>query len=176
MSFYCRVFRTTFLNDFQRESAESFLSPKVAAEDYKRGLISRITFNTSQNQRVEIYLWPDRETADKTWREFGEPLSHKVRETGARMERFEGYVDNFDVNPSTDFNSLITEFETKQANKKLPAGKSGTQTVVSVDWEASGLAGEMIKLEFGSLSEQDTGADSTSALGTVLSRFFIKGV
>ena len=113
MSFYCRVFRTTFLNDFQRESAESFLSPKVAAEDYKRGLISRITFNISDNQRVEIYLWPNRETADKTWKEFGEPLSHKIRETGARMERFEGYVDNFDLNPATDFNSLVTEFETK---------------------------------------------------------------
>jgi hypothetical protein len=59
---------------------------------------------------------------------------------------------------------------------KLPAGQLATQTFVSVDWEASGLAGEMIKLEFGSLSEQDTVADSTSALGTVLSRFFIKGV
>ena len=113
MSFYCRVFRTTFVKDFQRESAESFLSPKVAAEDYKRGLISRITFNISDNQRVEIYLWPDRETADKTWKEFGEPLSHKIRETGARMEHFEGYVDTFDLNPATDFNSLVTEFETK---------------------------------------------------------------
>ena len=112
MSFYCRVFRTTFLNDFQRESAASFLSPKVAAEDYKRGLITRITFDISANQRVEIYLWPDRETADKTWQEFGEPLSHKLRETGARMERFEGYVDNFDINPVTDFKALITEFET----------------------------------------------------------------
>ena len=110
--FFCRVFRTTFLNDFQRESAASFLSPKVAAEDYKRGLITRITFDISANQRVEIYLWPDRETADKTWQEFGEPLSHKLRETGARMERFEGYVDNFDINPATDFKALITEFET----------------------------------------------------------------
>ena len=100
--------------DFQCESAESFLSLKVAAEDYKQGLIFRITCNISADQRVEINLQPDRETADKTWKEFGEPLSHKIKETGARMERFEGYVDNFDLNPATDFKSLVTEFETKQ--------------------------------------------------------------
>ena len=66
MSFYCRVFRTNFLNDFQHESAESFLSLKMTAEDYKGGFISRLTSNVLDDQRVEIYLWPDRETADKT--------------------------------------------------------------------------------------------------------------
>ena len=80
---------------------------------------------------MEIYLWPNRETADKTWQEFGEPLSHKLRETGARMERFEGYVDNFDINPETDFKELITEFETvRRGNTPLPIKRAGHEGAV----------------------------------------------
>ena len=65
MSYHCRTVKFTFVSEFAKKSFISQLSALVNQTDLDRGMIQRIFFDTSENQIVQIFVWPNKETADQ---------------------------------------------------------------------------------------------------------------
>ena len=99
MSYYCRTVKFTFISEFAKKSFISQLNSSVNAIDFERGLIQRIFFDTSENQIVQIFVWPDKSTADKRMKEIGNDLLQNLRESNVKIERFEGIISEFSINP-----------------------------------------------------------------------------
>ena len=76
------------------------MNSSVNAIDFERGLIQRIFFDTSENQIVQIFVWPDKSTADKRMKEIGNDLLQNLRESNVKIERFEGIISEFSINPN----------------------------------------------------------------------------
>ena len=75
------------------------MNSSVNATDFERGLIQRIFFDTSENQIVQIFVWPDKSSADKRMKEIGDDLLQNLRESNVKIERFEGIISEFSINP-----------------------------------------------------------------------------
>ena len=75
------------------------MNSSVNAIDFERGLIQRIFFDTSENQIVQIFVWPDKGSADKRMKEIGDDLLQNLRESNVKIERFEGIISEFSINP-----------------------------------------------------------------------------
>ena len=99
MSYYCRTVKFTFISEFAKKSFISQLNSSVNAIDFERGLIQRIFFDTSENQIVQIFVWPDKSSADKRMKEIGDDLLQNLRESNVKIERFEGIISEFSINP-----------------------------------------------------------------------------
>ena len=99
MSYYCRTVKFTFISEFAKKSFISQLNSYVNAIDFERGLIQRIFFDTSENQIVQIFVWPDKSSADKRMKEIGDDLLQNLRESNVKIERFEGIISEFSINP-----------------------------------------------------------------------------
>ena len=99
MSYYCRAVKFTFISEFAKKSFISQLNSSVNAIDFERGLIQRIFFDTSENQIVQIFVWPDKSSADKRMKEIGDDLLQNLRESNVKIERFEGIISEFSINP-----------------------------------------------------------------------------
>ena len=104
MSYYCRTVKFTFISEFAKKSFISQLNSSVNAIDFERGLIQRIFFDTSENQIVQIFVWPDKSSADKRMKEIGDDLLQNLRESNVKIERFEGIISEFSINPK-DFSN-----------------------------------------------------------------------
>ena len=100
MSYYCRTVKFTFISEFAKKSFISQLNSSVNDVDFERGLIQRIFFDTSENQIVQIFVWPDKFSADKRMKEIGDDLLQNLREANVKIERFEGLISEFSINPS----------------------------------------------------------------------------
>ena len=100
MSYHCRTVKFTFVSEFAKKSFISQLNASVNQTDFDRGLIQRIFFDTAENQIVQIFVWPDREVADKRMREIGDDLLRNLKESNVKIERFEGTISEFAINPS----------------------------------------------------------------------------
>ena len=99
MSYYCRTVKFTFISEFAKKSFISQLNSSVNAIDFERGLIQRIFFDTSENLIVQIFVWPDKSSADKRMKEIGDDLLQNLRESNVKIERFEGIISEFSINP-----------------------------------------------------------------------------
>ena len=99
MSYYCRTVKFIFISEFAKKSFISQLNSSVNAIDFERGLIQRIFFDTSENQIVQIFVWPDKSSADKRMKEIGDDLLQNLRESNVKIERFEGIISEFSINP-----------------------------------------------------------------------------
>ena len=99
MSYYCRTVKFTFISEFAKKSFISQLNSSVNAIDFERGLIQRIFFDTSENQIVQIFVWPDKSSADKRMKEIGDDLLQNLRESNVKIERFEGIISEGSINP-----------------------------------------------------------------------------
>ena len=100
MSYYCRTVKFTFISEFAKKSFISQLNSSVNDVDFERGLIQRIFFDTSENQIVQIFVWPDKFSADKRMKEIGDDLLQNLREANVKIERFEGLISEFSLNPN----------------------------------------------------------------------------
>ena len=85
MSYYCRTVKFTFISEFAKKSFISQLNSSVNAIDFERGLIQRIFFDTSENQIVQIFVWPDKSSADKRMKEIGDDLLQNLRESNVKI-------------------------------------------------------------------------------------------
>ena len=106
MSYHCRTVKFTFVTEFAKKSFISQLNSSVNQTDFDRGMIQRIFFDTSENQIVQIFVWPSKEAADKRMKEIGDDLLHNLKESNVKIERFEGSISEFAINPS--YKSLST--------------------------------------------------------------------
>ena len=100
MSYHCRTVKFTFVSEFAKKSFISQLNASVNQTDFDRGMIQRIFFDTSENQIVQIFVWPNKETADQRMKEIGDDLLKNLKESNVKIERFEGMVSEFAINPS----------------------------------------------------------------------------
>ena len=87
MSYYCRTVKFTFISEFAKKSFISQLNSSVNDVDFERGLIQRIFFDTSENQIVQIFVWPDKFSADKRMKEIGDDLLQNLREAKFHISR-----------------------------------------------------------------------------------------
>ena len=110
MSYYCRTVKFTFISEFAKKSFISQLNSSVNAIDFERGLIQRIFFDTSENQIVQIFVWPDKSSADKRMKEIGDDLLQNLRESNVKIERFEGIISEFSINPKHLSNKYLFDF------------------------------------------------------------------
>ena len=62
------------------------MNSSVNAIDFERGLIQRIFFDTSENQIVQIFVWPDKSSADKRMKEIGDDLLQNLRESNVKID------------------------------------------------------------------------------------------
>tara|TARA_Y100000746_G_C15427071_1_gene416843 strand:+ start:232 stop:483 length:252 start_codon:yes stop_codon:yes gene_type:complete len=76
------------------------MNSSVNDVDFQRGLIQRIFFDTSENQIVQVFVWPDKSSADKRMEEIGDDLLQNLREANVKIERFEGLISEFSLNPN----------------------------------------------------------------------------
>ena len=100
MSYYCRAVKFTFISEFAKKSFISQMNSSVNDVDFQRGLIQRIFFDTSENQIVQVFVWPDKSSADKRMEEIGDDLLQNLREANVKIERFEGLISEFSLNPN----------------------------------------------------------------------------
>jgi|TARA_B100001250_G_C19749216_1_gene766876 hypothetical protein len=76
------------------------MNSSVNDVDFQRGLIQRIFFDTSENQIVQVFVWPDKSSADRRMEEIGDDLLQNLREANVKIERFEGLISEFSLNPN----------------------------------------------------------------------------
>ncbi|MFL2812623.1 MAG: hypothetical protein ACJZ8H_02320 [Paracoccaceae bacterium] len=76
------------------------MNSSVNDVDFQRGLIQRIFFDTSENQIVQVFVWPDKSSADRRMEEIGDDLLQNLREANVKIERFEGLISEFSLNPT----------------------------------------------------------------------------
>ena len=100
MSYHCRTVKFTFVSEFAKKSFISQLNASVNQTDFDRGMIQRIFFDTSENQIVQIFVWPNKEAADQRMKEIGDDLLKNLKESNVKIERFEGMISEFAINPS----------------------------------------------------------------------------
>ena len=93
---YARIIKITFANEFARKSAEAFLNPMVLEEAKELGLLYRITLNPKPEQRIAIQIYTEEKTAKAVMGKFGDITIEQIRDTGAKVEIFEGVIDRFD--------------------------------------------------------------------------------
>ena len=93
---YARIIKITFQNEFARKGAEALLNPMVFQEAKEYGLIYRITLNPKPEQRIAIQIYDEEKSAKTFLRKFGDGKLNEIRDTGARVEVFEGLIDKFD--------------------------------------------------------------------------------
>ena len=106
MPLYCRSVKFTFVSSFAKESFVSQLNKSVNDADLKRGLVQRLFFDTSENQIVQIFVWPDKTSADSSMQEIGDDLLKNLRESHVKIERVEGEVSEFALNPSYEYQEI----------------------------------------------------------------------
>ena len=59
-------------------------------------MIYRITLNPKPEQRIAIQIYDEEKSAKTFLRKFGDGKLNEIRDTGARVEVFEGLIDKFD--------------------------------------------------------------------------------
>ena len=106
MSYHCRTVKFTFISEFAKKSFISQLNASVNQTDFDRGMIQRIFFDTSENQIVQIFVWPNKETADQRMKEIGDDLLKNLKESNVKIERFEGMISEFAINPSAQIPTI----------------------------------------------------------------------
>ena len=100
MAYYCRTIKLTFISEFAKKSFTSQLNSSVNKTDFERGMLQRIFFDTSENQIIQMFVWPSKTHADERMKEIGDELIKNLRDSNVKIERFEGQISEFAINPS----------------------------------------------------------------------------
>ena len=90
---FMRGVRVTFANQLMKESVLGFISREM---DLTGGMMMVFRCHLSENQLLNIMLFPDEDTANR----FGEsarPYLEQIKETGAKIEFLSGDVSHFCV-------------------------------------------------------------------------------
>ena len=90
---FMRGVRVTFTNQLMKESVLGFISREM---DLTGGMMMVFRCHLSENQLLNIMLFPDEDTANR----FGEsarPYLEQIKETGAKIEFLSGDVSHFGV-------------------------------------------------------------------------------
>ena len=93
MAYYCRTMKLTFKSEFAKKSFTSQLNSSVNKTDFERGMLQRIFFDTSENQIIQMFVWPSKTHADERMKEIGDEL----RAMDEAREELEDHAMNFEV-------------------------------------------------------------------------------
>ena len=103
---YVRIVKLTFMNDFSKEAASSFLVELGKTKGFAVGMLFRLSVDISDTQRYSMTIWPDKTSEEKSWKLFGEEVLKKLRETGARVEISRGSINEMHFSKDLDLNNF----------------------------------------------------------------------
>ena len=90
---YMRAVRTTFTNELMKNSVVDFMSKQL---DLTNGMMMCFRCHLSENQILNIMVFPDQETGEAFSATAGD-LSSQIKAMGAKVEFLQGPLSHFGI-------------------------------------------------------------------------------
>ena len=89
---YERIVTVTFRDELTKASMTNYLQPIIKQQGESYGLISMTSTDITDLSILDIYIWPDYETAQAASNEYGAKIRDALQKAGAKVETKEGPV------------------------------------------------------------------------------------
>lgn len=102
---YMRAVRTTFTNELMKNSVVDFMSKQL---DLTNGMMMCFRCHLSENQILNIMVFPDKETGEAFSTTAGD-LSSQIKAMGAKVEFLQGPLSHFGIAGDVTLDQLRSE-------------------------------------------------------------------
>ena len=102
---YMRAVRTTFTNELMKNSVVDFMSKQL---DLTNGMMMCFRCHLSENQILNIMVFPDQETGE-AFSAAASDLSSQIKAMGAKVEFLQGPLSHFGIAGDVTLDQLRSE-------------------------------------------------------------------
>ena len=102
---YMRAVRTTFTNELMKNSVVDFMSKQL---DLTNGMMMCFRCHLSENQILNIMVFPDQETGE-AFSAAADDLSSQIKAMGAKVEFLQGPLSHFGIAGDVTLDQLRSE-------------------------------------------------------------------
>ena len=103
---YQGIVTVTFRDELTKASMTNYLQPIIKQQGESYGLISMTSTDITDLSILDIYIWPNYETAQAASNEYGAKIRDALQKAGAKVETKEGPVARAWFNGIENFKSL----------------------------------------------------------------------
>ncbi len=103
---YQRIVIVTFRDQLTKASMTNYLQPIIKQQGEEYGLISMTSTDITDFSILDVYIWPDYQTAKAASDEYGTKIREALQKAGAKVETKEGAVARAWFNGIEDLKSL----------------------------------------------------------------------
>ena len=103
---YMHAVRTTFTNELMKNSVVDYMSKQL---DLKHGMMMTFRCHLSENQLINIMVFPDQETKESFTKNAAGNLASQIKAMGAKVEFLHGPITHFGIAGVVTLDQLRSE-------------------------------------------------------------------